>query len=117
MLAVVKDIDLCADGFGCNQEGVLGHVPRSVHLAIVVDGLQDVHLRRKRKKKCSVKDILKQLLQIATVTSMLGSGEPRQAIGAHTDSNERNKSLLSRAPTRLQKKPTSKPRVKSKRVL
>lgn len=36
VLAVVKDIHLCTDGLGCNQEGVLRHVARSVDLALVV---------------------------------------------------------------------------------
>ena len=36
VLAVVKDIHLCTDGFGGNEERVLRHVSRSVHLTLVV---------------------------------------------------------------------------------
>lgn len=49
MFAVVKDVDLGADRLCGNEEGVLGHVPRSVDLPIVVDGLQDVHLSVERR--------------------------------------------------------------------
>ena len=41
--AVVKDIHLCTDGLGSYQEGVLRHVSRPVHLALVVDLLNHLN--------------------------------------------------------------------------
>ena len=43
VLAVVKDIHLCTDGFGGNEEGVLRHVARPVDLTLVVDLLNHLN--------------------------------------------------------------------------
>lgn len=44
VLAVVKDIHLCTDGFGGNEEGVLRHVPRPVDLTLMVYLLNHLNL-------------------------------------------------------------------------
>ena len=44
VLAVVEHVDVGADGLGRDDELVLGAVPGSVHLAVVVDELDDLDL-------------------------------------------------------------------------
>ena len=44
VLAVVKDIHLCTDCLGGNEEGVLGHVTCSINLTLVIDLLHNLYL-------------------------------------------------------------------------
>ena len=49
VLGPVKHVHLAHDGFRRDQVGVLGHVPRAVHLSRVVDRLRDLHARFGRR--------------------------------------------------------------------
>lgn len=50
VLAIVKDVHLCTDGFGGNEERVLRHVARPVDLTLVVDLLNHLNFACSRGK-------------------------------------------------------------------